>query len=528
MPSTGIERSLRPRRIRAGWVLVAGSLVAMALFASTARELRGQSAVVGEIEAQFERCRELLREGQRYGEALSLLAPLTAKIFGVEDKGKQMELAADLFLLRGIALAGTGDDPGAVREFQSLFALSPDLAKAASKNIYDPRIIALLRKAEGRPQETPIEPREAPPLASSQQSAALAVRSRPSGARILLDGTDSGLVTDGSLSGLTPGPHSIKLVKDLYADWETKVQIPPRGVPPAVDAVLFAVSYESIGTWGGPETKRFSALGGLAVDRQDRIFVLDGGTIKVTLFNSDGESQALTPADSADLGEMIRPSGLAVDGTGKAYLADAETHYLYTVGPDGQVISKWGGMGGSPKDFNTPMGLAVDAQDNLYVADLGNGRILKFSAHGEFLKLFIPPGDSSPQSFAPRAVAVNRAGEVFALDSGRIIKFSSGGIVLATFGKAGAGEGEFDNPLGLGLDDDGCLYVADTGNQRIQKFDGQGRFLCSWGGPGREPGLMDTPCALAVGRNGVVYVAERGNQRIQLFTVGSGALGTSR
>jgi DNA-binding beta-propeller fold protein YncE len=519
------ERPSRSGRERAARALLCCILLVLPLFVPAGGAVKFQSTVVAEIEAQLDKCRELLREGQKYAEALSLLSPLTAKIFGVDDKSKQMELATDLFLLRGIAFAGSGDNAGAVREFQSMFALSPALAKTAIKNIYDPNIIALLRKAEGRPQAEPAKPSETPVSAEEKQPAALTVRSKPSGARIIVDGKDTGLITNGQVSGLSPGAHSLKLVKEFYADWETKVQIPAGGALPSVEVSLTAVSYATAGSWGGPESKRFSSLGGLAIDRQDRIFVLDGGEIKVTMFNSSGEFKPLTPAGGPEFAEMVRPSGLAVDAAGKIYISDAETHFIYLLGSDGHLVSKWGGMGTANMQFNTPMGLAIDAQNNLYVADLGNACVKKISARGEFMKAFGASGSPNERLVSPRAVVINRKDEVIVLDKGRVVKFSPQGAALATFGREGSGDGEFNNPLGLGLDDDSCLYVADTGNHRIQKFDAQGRFICSWGGRGWGLGLMDTPCAVAVGRDGVVYVAERDNQRIQLFTAGSIALG---
>ena len=39
-----------------------------------------------------------------------------------------------------------------------------------------------------------------------------------------------------------------------------------------------------------------------------------------------------------------------------------------------------------------------------------------------------------------------------------------------TWGEAGAEPGQFANLHGLIVDDEGYLYVADTGNNRVQKF----------------------------------------------------------
>ena len=65
------------------------------------------------------------------------------------------------------------------------------------------------------------------------------------------------------------------------------------------------------------------------------------------------------------------------------------------------------------------------------------------------------------------------------------------------------------------------VWVADTGNDRIQKFDGNGKFLMSFGRSGgtRPPyreGEFKTPSAVAVDVNNNIWVADTGCHRIQL------------
>jgi len=42
--------------------------------------------------------------------------------------------------------------------------------------------------------------------------------------------------------------------------------------------------------------------------------------------------------------------------------------------------------------------------------------------------------------------------------------------VLKTIGSPGSGHGQLDDPRGVVVDTKGNLYVADSGNNRIQKF----------------------------------------------------------
>jgi hypothetical protein len=42
--------------------------------------------------------------------------------------------------------------------------------------------------------------------------------------------------------------------------------------------------------------------------------------------------------------------------------------------------------------------------------------------------------------------------------------------LVYVWGKSGAGEGDFNRPIGVATDAQGAVYVSDTMNHRIQKF----------------------------------------------------------
>ena len=120
---------------------------------------QAQAELIAAIGEQLDACRNLIREGQRYQEALDLLSPLTARVFTVADRNRQMGLAVEIFLLKGIAQSGLGNEPAAVIEFRSMFAIDPALARETTKNIYDPKLTALLRQAEEERSKYEIRPR---------------------------------------------------------------------------------------------------------------------------------------------------------------------------------------------------------------------------------------------------------------------------------------------------------------------------------------------------------------------------------
>jgi DNA-binding beta-propeller fold protein YncE len=68
-----------------------------------------------------------------------------------------------------------------------------------------------------------------------------------------------------------------------------------------------------------------------------------------------------------------------------------------------------------------------------------------------------------------------------------------------------------------------CVYVLDSGNDRIQIFTSTGTFITKWGSLGRADGQFHAPIGVGVVFLGVdifserVFVADTGNKRIQVF-----------
>ena len=69
-------------------------------------------------------------------------------------------------------------------------------------------------------------------------------------------------------------------------------------------------------------------------------------------------------------------------------------------------------------------------------------------------------------------------------DSAPVVQDSLRLRFIAAFGEEGDRAGQMSRPHAISSDGMGNLYVADTGNNRIQKFDQQVRFLSMIGGFG--------------------------------------------
>jgi hypothetical protein len=169
--------------------------------------------------------------------------------------------------------------------------------------------------------------------------------------------------------------------------------------------------------------------------------------------------------------------------------------------------------------------VTVDGNGNVYVTDRLNNRVQKFSSSGAFLAKWGSYGTGNGQFNNPNGVGVDGSGNVYVTDRSRVQKFTSGGGFVASYGSSGSGDGQFANPGDIGFDASGNIYVVDTENHRIQKFSSSFTFLSKWGGLGMTPGLFFSPWGLGVSQTGYLYVADTNNNRIQKFGPVSGGGG---
>src|SRR6478735_8764574 len=113
-------------------------------------------------------------------------------------------------------------------------------------------------------------------------------------------------------------------------------------------------------------------------------------------------------------------------------------------------------------------------------------------------------GSDHGQFSGPAGVAVDANGHVYVADTGnhRIEKFDADGGFVRAWGSYGSGNGQFRYPGGVAVDAHGHVYVADTWHHRIEKFDANGEFLLAWGSSGSGKHQFSFPEGVAVDGNG--------------------------
>lgn len=260
----------------------------------------------------------------------------------------------------------------------------------------------------------------------------------------------------------------------------------------------------------------------VAIDRDERIFVVEALSHRVSVFDRAGVRVQTFGTLGAGPGELLEPQGIAVAAEGEIYVADTGNDRVSVFDREGEFLRAIGQRGSKPGEFNGPVGLALVAQ-RLYVADSRNHRVQVFDRAGGFLQEIGHGGRAAGELFHPVDVAVDSAGAVYVadLDNQRIQKFDAAGGFVASFGDFGPYSGLFASPSGIRCFDD-RLYVADRDNHRIQVFDTRGSVIYEWGlhalRPREGAGKLHYPSQVAIAPSGrFTVVTETFENRCQIF-----------
>jgi sugar lactone lactonase YvrE len=213
-------------------------------------------------------------------------------------------------------------------------------------------------------------------------------------------------------------------------------------------------------------------------------------------------TETVKPDEVLAQSELNSARGMTIDRDGNLYIADSLNHRIMVLSPQGEQIRTIGTLGNGDGQLNEPSGVAVDADGNVYIADTWNSRVSKFRADGTFIKSWgtstTPLGD--PFTDTKTGQTVQR----FATDT------------------KGEADANTQNPLGffgprnvLILHD--RVYIADTGNSRVVVTDLEGQFIQQFGNKGPAAGQMHEPIGLGGDEQGFLYVGDTWNGRVQVF-----------
>jgi hypothetical protein len=228
------------------------------------------------------------------------------------------------------------------------------------------------------------------------------------------------------------------------------------------------------------------------------IYVSDSGNNRIEVLSPSCVYAESIGSGGSENGELSSPAGLAfglrpVNGRDVLAVADSgnnrveefawETENAQTKA--GEFVAAYGSKGAGAGQFMDPTGIIlagagkVANSDDFYVVDSGNSRVQEFSETGlaygekvafEYLLQFGAKGTENGKFTNPTAITLDpTTGDLDVTDSGsgRVQTFLANGTYVAKFGAVGTGGEDFESPKGIVANAGGELYVADSGNNRV-------------------------------------------------------------
>ena len=309
-------------------------------------------------------------------------------------------------------------------------------------------------------------------------------------------------------------------------------------------------TYELVEDWAKlPEGVSFVDVGGISIDSQNRVYVLNRGSRPVMVFDREG-------ALLSSWGEEFfnRPHGSCLGPDGSIYCTDDGNHTVSKFTLDGKLLMTVGKKD-QPSDtgyvnkgsmseslatikrsgppFNRPTGVALSSSGEIYVTDgYGNARVHKFTPDGTLLFSWGDPGTGPSQFQVPHSVRVDKQERVWVCDreNSRIQIFNAQGEFIEQWDDIGG------KPCDIFFGDDEILYIPIKSENKphgVSIFTRDGKLLTRWGSQGspveiinEETYMFVTPHTIAVDSRGDIYVGEirhkmarvdRGSRALQKF-----------
>jgi DNA-binding beta-propeller fold protein YncE len=234
---------------------------------------------------------------------------------------------------------------------------------------------------------------------------------------------------------------------------------------------------------------------------QDKVKVanpvdLDGAPEFSHLIYGDFDNALDKPMDTAIIGEFL-------------YVSDTNNKQVQVFDTSGSFIFKFGKEGDGEGEFMFPYGITGDKEGNIYVADMYNGNISIFDKKGKFISYFKEADTKNPVIKSPGGIRIFDE-KLYATDieQHKVFIFDLKGNKLQEIGTPGTEDGQLRAPNAVTVDKDDNIYVADSGNQRIQIFTKDGKYLRNVNGSkdGTGSSVFVNPRGIAVDSRGILYV----------------------
>jgi DNA-binding beta-propeller fold protein YncE/tetratricopeptide (TPR) repeat protein len=300
--------------------------------------------------------------------------------------------------------------------------------------------------------------------------------------------------------------------------------------------VIEQLNGELLGRVGseGSGAGQFRRAEGIAVAPDGGLIVLDTGNDRIQRLELANKLKtAPLPLDARTKMSVSGPSAswsfaatqLAPYGDSLyAYLPEGGPFVL--IGPDGKQKAAFGAAKGKTGGVTRAAGgIAASAKMGFLASDTPDSRLQRFKLDGTWLSNigeaegFFDSRSKEGRLRQPGGVAINDDGTMYVADTGnrRIDAFSPEGVFLFAVGPK-LGDYLLQEPVAVAWDRAGFLYLVDRGLKRVFKCEPSGALLATWGAEGEGPGQFEGPVSIAFDGQSYLYTLDRTLKRVSVYT----------
>ena len=323
------------------------------------------------------------------------------------------------------------------------------------------------------------------------------------------------------------------------------------------------------GGTAGSGNSQFATPTGLTVDSSGNVWVADRDNSRIAEFNSSREFIQHFGGSGSGPGQFAQPYDVVVKPSGFVLVVDRGNNRIQEFTPNGEYQIQFGTAGAGAGQMSEPRSIALGSAGTAYITDSSNARVERWgqagppeaetspvtavSANGATLQGRVNPSGSTTTSHFEYGTSANYGtnisipGEPSGFDSLLLSKalaglasdatyhfrmvaankiataagqdwvFTTPASYISSFGFAGSGAGQFNQPIGVAVDASGNVWTTDRDNNRVEEFSATGEFLRQFGTKGTGAGQFVEPKGIAVTTSGNVLVVDAGNDRVEKF-----------